>query len=79
MDPLLESSASAQAWLDSHNQQFDLFINNQWVKPSDESYLDVANPATEQPIAKIADAKAGDIDKAFKAARKAFKSWLKAG
>lgn len=73
--PAPESSASAQAWLDAHNGQFDLFINNQWVKPADESYLSVSNPATGQAIAKIADAKTSDIDKAVKAARKAFSSW----
>lgn len=73
--PAPESSASAQAWLDAHNGQFDLFINNQWVKPADESYLSVSNPATGEAIAKIADAKASDIDKAVKAARKAFSSW----
>jgi aldehyde dehydrogenase (NAD+) len=70
-----ESTASAQAWLDSHNQQFDLFINNQWVKPADGGYLDVANPATGKTLTKIADAKSADIDKAVKSARKAFKSW----
>lgn len=73
--PAPESADSARAWLDAHNQQFDLFINNQWVKPAEDSYLSVANPATGQALAKVADAKAGDIDKAVKAARKAFKSW----
>ena len=73
--PAPESASSANAWLDGHNRQFDLFINNQWVKPSEDSYLTIANPATEETLAKVADAKAGDIDKAVKAARKAFKSW----
>jgi aldehyde dehydrogenase (NAD+) len=73
--PAPESSASAQAWLDSHNQQFDLFINNQWVKPADGGYIDVANPATGKSLTKIADAKSADVDKAVKSARKAYKSW----
>lgn len=73
--PAPESSASAQAWLESHKQQFDLFINNQWVKPADGGYIDVANPATGKILTKIADAKSADVDKAVKSARKAFKSW----
>lgn len=73
--PAPESSASAQAWLDSHNQQFDLFINNKWVKPADKGYIDVMNPATGKSLTKIADAKSADVDKAVKAARKAYKSW----
>ena len=73
--PAPESSASAQAWLDSHNQQFDLFINNKWIKPAEGGYIDAANPATGKILTKIADAKSADVDKAVKSARKAFKSW----
>lgn len=73
--PAPEASDSASAWLDAHKRQFDLFINNKWVKPAEDSYLTVANPATGEALTKVADAKASDIDKAVKAARKAYKSW----
>jgi len=73
--PAPESPASADAWLDAHNRQFDLFINNKWEAPADGSYLTVSNPATGEEIAKVADAKSKDIDKAVKSAKKAFKAW----
>jgi len=73
--PAPESADSADAWLSAHNRQFDLFINNRWEAPADGSYITVSNPANGQEITKVADAKAKDIDKAVKSARKAFKSW----
>jgi len=51
------------------------YINGEWVDPSSSDTLDVINPATEEPIAKIAMATAGDVDKAVMAARGAFNSF----
>jgi aldehyde dehydrogenase (NAD+) len=73
--PAPESPATADAWLDAHKHQFDLFINNAWQAPADGQYLTVVNPANGQALAKVADAKASDVDNAVKAARKAYKSW----
>jgi aldehyde dehydrogenase (NAD+) len=71
--PAPESPSVANAWLDSHQRQFDLFIDNQWHKT--ESYLDVRNPATGQDLAKVANATADDVDQAVQAARRAFGTW----
>ena len=73
--PAPESADAADAWLDSHNRQLDLFINNAWTPPADEGYLVAANPAREQPLARVADASPADIDSAVSAARGAFASW----
>ncbi len=73
--PAPESADAAEAWLDSHNRQFDLFINNAWTPPADGDYLLAANPAREQPLARVADASPADIDSAVCAARNAFASW----
>lgn len=73
--PAPESDAAAQAWLEAHGRQFDLFINNQWVKPAEASYLSVANPARGETLAQAADATAADIDKAVQAARAAYPLW----
>ena len=73
--PAPESADAAEAWLDSHNRQFDLFINNAWTPPADGGYLVAANPAREQPLARVADASLVDIDSALSAARGAFASW----
>lgn len=51
------------------------YIDGQWVDPVELKTLDVENPATEQVAGRIALGSAADVDKAVKAARKAFKSW----
>ena len=73
--PAPEAAAAADAWLDAHKRKFDLFINSSWTPPVDGSYLTVANPAREQPVARIADASPADIHSAVCAARGAFASW----
>lgn len=55
----------------------NLFINGKETKPSSGKYFIRENPATEKPFAKIAEANKKDVDKAVKAARRAFKSWSK--
>ena len=51
------------------------YIDGKWVDPVEPRTLDVVNPATEQVSGKIALGSVGDVDKAVKAARKAFTSW----
>jgi aldehyde dehydrogenase (NAD+) len=51
------------------------YIDGQWVEPTELKTLDVINPATEGVAGKIALGSAADVDKAVKAARKAFESW----
>ena len=54
------------------NEQYDLFIGGKWVKPSSGKYFPTINPATEEKIAMIAEANEKDVDKAVKAARRAY-------
>ncbi len=49
-----------------------LFIGGKWVTPSSDGLIAVVNPATEQVIAKVAEAREADMDKAVAAAREAF-------
>jgi aldehyde dehydrogenase (NAD+) len=51
------------------------YIDGTWVAPVELKTLDVENPATEQVAGKIAVGSAADVDKAVKAARKAFATW----
>lgn len=51
------------------------YINGQWVDPVEERQIDVINPATEQPVAKISMASAADVNKAVAAAKAAFPSY----
>ena len=75
--PAPESTAPAEAWLDSHGRAFDLFINGEWVKT--EARLDSFNPATGKKLASIAHASEADVDAAGKAARTAQPGWAKLG
>ena len=51
------------------------YIDGQWVDPIEPKTLDVDNPTTEQVSGKIAIGSAADVDKAVKAASKAFATW----
>jgi aldehyde dehydrogenase (NAD+) len=52
--------------------QYDLFIGGKFVKPSKGRYFKSTNPSTEEEITEFAEATQKDVDKAVKAARKAF-------
>jgi aldehyde dehydrogenase (NAD+) len=65
--PALESTSHLKL-----KKQYDLFINGEFVKPSSGKYFDTINPATEEKLAEIAHANEEDVDKAVKAARKAY-------
>ena len=58
-------------------KKYDLFIGGDFVKPLSKKYFDTVNPANGEQIAKVAEANKQDVDRAVKAARKAFKSWSK--
>ena len=75
--PAPESASAAQTWLDKHNRKFELFIDNKWQAPTDKNYLPVIAPATGENLTQVADAGEKDINKAVKAARKAFETWSK--
>ncbi|MET0284433.1 MAG: aldehyde dehydrogenase family protein [Polyangiales bacterium] len=51
------------------------YIDGKWVEPAGKETFDVINPATEQVAGKVALGTAADVDRAVKAARKAFASW----
>jgi len=52
-----------------------LLIDNEWVDAADGKTIDVLNPATEQPIGKVAHATADDLDRALAAAQRGFERW----
>ncbi|MGB0580906.1 MAG: aldehyde dehydrogenase family protein [Limisphaerales bacterium] len=52
--------------------KYDLFIDGKFVRPSSKKYFASINPATEQKITRIAEGNQADVNKAVKAARKAY-------
>ena len=56
-------------------EYLQFYIDGQWVDPVEPKTLDVINPATEKVAGKISLGSAADVDKAVKAAKKAFVTW----
>ncbi|SDY01810.1 aldehyde dehydrogenase (acceptor) [Micromonospora pattaloongensis] len=55
---------------------YGLFINGEFVDPTDGGALKSINPASEEVLAEVAEAGAGDVDRAVRAARAAYeKVW----
>src|SRR5690606_8873196 len=51
---------------------YGLFVNGKFVEPKSGSSFTTINPATEEPLAEIAEAGDADIDAAVRAARRAY-------
>jgi aldehyde dehydrogenase (NAD+) len=59
-------------------EQYGLFIDGKWTAPRGGQYFDTVNPATEETLARVAYATDEDVDRAVRAARKAYdKYWRK--
>ena len=56
-------------------EYLNFYIDGKWVDPIEPKTLDVDNPTTEQVSGKISLGTAADVDKAVKAARRAFASY----
>jgi aldehyde dehydrogenase (NAD+) len=65
--PSLESTSHLNL-----KKKYDLFIDGKWVKPSSGVYFKTINPANEEVLAEVAYGNQDDVDKAVKAARKAY-------
>ena len=52
-----------------------LYYGGEWRHPRSGRYAATSNPGLDEPIAEVAEAGAGDVDAAVKAARQAFLSW----
>src|SRR5881409_3708970 len=53
-------------------QEYVNYIDGEWVPAASARTLDVLNPATREVIARVPDSAAADVDRAVKAARRAF-------
>jgi aldehyde dehydrogenase (NAD+) len=56
-------------------EHLKFLIDGEWVEPSELRTIDVVNPATEDVCGRIAAGSAADVDKAARAARRAFASY----
>ena len=53
-------------------KRYGLFIDGDFVAPEKGRYFDTINQANEEKLSRVALASEGDVDKAVKAARKAY-------
>ncbi len=53
----------------------DFYIDGAWIPPATPKALEVMDPSTERPIARISAGSAADVDRAVRAARRAFETW----
>jgi aldehyde dehydrogenase (NAD+) len=59
-------------------EDYGLFIDGRWSPPESGAYFETVNPATEATLARVAYANDVDVDRAVRAARKAYdKYWRK--
>ena len=56
-------------------ERYGLLIGGEWTDPGDGGSFKTINPATEEVLAEVAEAGAGDVDRAVVAARAAFPGW----
>ena len=66
-DPAPESASLARL-----RERYGLFIDGEFTSPESHAQFVSLNPATEAPIATVAQATAGDVDTAVRAARHAY-------
>ena len=58
--------------------EYGLFIGGDFVAPAEDRYFETINPATEETLSSVALASETDVDRAVKAARKAYSAtWSK--
>ncbi|MFG0244764.1 MAG: aldehyde dehydrogenase family protein [Phycisphaerales bacterium JB052] len=57
------------------NDQYGLFIDGSFVEPESGNRFPSINPATEDTLSMVAEASAGDVDRAVRAARAALPAW----
>lgn len=57
--------------------KYGLFIGGKFIEPESNSYFKTINPSTEEVLSEVAEADESDVDKAVKAAGKAFSLWKK--
>lgn len=56
-----EAADYANAWLDSHDRKFGMFIDNEWVHPDGREYVAVTNPATGEKLAEVLQVRAVQV------------------
>jgi aldehyde dehydrogenase (NAD+) len=73
--PAPESASPAVRWLEERGRTFGHFIGGEWRDPAEGEWFDTQNPATNKPLARIAQGGKADVEAAVRAARQALPAW----
>jgi aldehyde dehydrogenase (NAD+) len=73
--PAPESTGPVDSWIEEHGREFSHWIGGSWHESSIGAPFETANPATGQPLARIAQGSEADVEAAVAAARAAFPAW----
>jgi aldehyde dehydrogenase (NAD+) len=73
--PAPESASPAVRWLEERGRTFGHFIGGEWRDPAEGEWFDTTNPATNKPLARIAQGGKADVEAAVRAAREALPGW----
>src|SRR5215216_6735822 len=76
--PAPEPAGPVHAWLEEHGRRFGLFIGRTWTAGEGETF-GTLNPATGKPLARLAQATTGEVDRAVRAAGAAQSGWWDIG
>src|SRR5215218_7339383 len=77
--PAPESASPAVRWLEERGRSARMYVDGQWRDPEGDEWFDSLNPATNQPLARVAQGGRGDVDAAVDAARRALGPWQALG
>ncbi|MEX1124440.1 MAG: aldehyde dehydrogenase family protein [Acidimicrobiia bacterium] len=66
------ASSRESADIATIEDRYGLFIDGKFVSPKSNKYFPTINPATEEPLAEVAEAGEADVDDAVAAARRAY-------
>ena len=73
--PAPEDDSEVLKWINNLPKPNNNFINGQWIKSSSRQTVRSINPASNKKLFDLSIGSKLDIDKAVKAAKKAFSSW----
>jgi aldehyde dehydrogenase (NAD+) len=77
--PAPEGTELIRRWLDRHDRAFGHFIGGRWTVAAEGESFETLNPATGEPLARIAEGSDDDVDAAVRAAAEAFPAWRALG
>ena len=75
--PAPEDDSEVLKWINTLPKPNHNFINGEWIKSSSKQTFRSINPANNKKLFDLSIGSKLDIDKAVKAAKKAFSSWSK--